>query len=347
MNQKFRFSWLLVFGLIFTAGVTSLPQLAQGASSEPTAQASTIPQLCLNGFQAYLQTKSAIGVPQKHLPRFYFAEQARANYIIIFIHGIFESPYFFKAINMSFAANHFNSMSILLPGHWQENLTALDDVTKDDWTKELEDAIQLAHCFAPHVILAGHSLGGLLSVNKILKSPDQISGLILLSPSLKMNWLAAAGAKLGTYLGLNGSIFLGTKPDHDEVSYISARAADQIYELIDSIALTYSQDFDFDRSAKNNDYSLSQYPIYSRIHAPVFVAYAENDPAVSNPEIDQFLQQVQGPHTSHFFVKSTGVWHGNIGKAPIDTYARSPKDYNPEFEIMTQEMNEFLNSNFK
>ncbi len=341
MNQKIMFCRLLVFGLIF-----SLTSLSSAQTADPSAHMTRVPQICLNAFRSYIEAKTRLGVPSKHMPRLYLAENARTDYIIIFVHGIFESPYFFKAINMSFAANHFNSLSILLPGHWQENLTALDDVTKDDWTQELENTIRLAHCFAPHVILAGHSLGGLLSVDKALKSPDQISGLILLSPSLKMNWLAAAGARIGTYLGLNGSIFLGTKPDHNEVSYISARAADQIYNLIDSIAKIYSRNFNFQLSAKNDNYSLSQFGIYNRIHIPVFVAYAENDPAVSNPEIDQFLLQVQGPKASHFFVQSTGVWHGNIGKDKIDTYSRSPNDFNHEFAVMTQEMNEFLNSNF-
>ncbi len=318
--------------------------LGLGLSSKSLAAG--VPQACLAGVQSYVQAKKNIGVPEKHLPRLFIADEPRSDYVIVFIHGLFESPNFFKALNLNFAANHFNSLSILLPGHWEQDLKALDHVTSDEWVRELDNAVKMAHCFAPHVILAGHSLGGLIEVNKILRDPNEISGLILLAPALKLSWLAAAGAEVGTYLGLNGNIFLRTHPDHDEVPYISARATDQLYNLIDKMAKTYSLNFDSHLSAKNDDYSLSQLHIYQRIHAPVFVAYAESEPAVSDHEIELFLEQTQGPKASLYFAKATGVWHGNIGKGPIDTYKRAPDDYNHAFELMTSEINQFLKSNF-
>lgn len=74
---------------------------------------------CVAQFNSRVQQRISKGVPTKHLPRLYLPAYNPKQTVVIFTHGMFESPYFFKGINKVFQDQGFVSISILLPGHWQ------------------------------------------------------------------------------------------------------------------------------------------------------------------------------------------------------------------------------------
>lgn len=288
---------------------------------------------CVADFNARVEEKRVAGVPEKHLPRLYLPDSDPKDTVIIFTHGIFESPYFFKGVNQIFQEQGFVSLSILLPGHWQGDWSSMMNVTHRDWINEIAENVRIAQCFGRKIIFAGHSLGGILSIDASLRYPDQTAGVMLWAPAVEMKTLPVLGGILGGLLHLNGNLVMG-EANLDETPLYAPNAAKQVRNTI-----THVRDFHGEGQMK---------AVYAQIVAPTFLAYAENDPAVSVGELTRAAYSIKGLSAENtiYFPAKTGVWHGNITKAKGDAYKRKPKDYNPKWEGMKQYVEQFLRKNF-
>lgn len=288
---------------------------------------------CIEQFQARVKHKMELGVPDKHLPRLYMPRQNTKKPVIVFTHGIFESPYFFKGVNSIFAEQGFITLSVLLPGHWEGNWDSMRTVSHREWMAELSENVRIARCFGEEIIFAGHSLGGILSINAALQYPDLTAGVMLWSPAVKMRTLPILGGILGGILNIDGNLVMGPA-DSDEQALYSPNAAKQVGKVISHVRNTYGEG------------EMSK--VYPLLDAPTFFAYAARDPAVDVDELTRAAHTIKGlnPLDVMFFPTKAGASHGNIGKSEFDSYKRKKLDYNPNWKPMKRQIETFLKQNF-
>jgi esterase/lipase len=104
---------------------------------------------------------------------------------ILLVHGLFDSTYPMQQLGKFFQSKCFVVYVILLPGHGSVPGDLLH-TTYNDWVAATHfGAVKLAEK-VENVYLGGFSLGGLLVINETLLKPDNIKGLFLFGPALKL-----------------------------------------------------------------------------------------------------------------------------------------------------------------
>ncbi|MNT28835.1 Alpha/beta hydrolase family protein [compost metagenome] len=191
--------------------------------------------------------------------------------------------------------------------------------------------MNLARCFSRHIVLAGHSTGGILAMNAAIDNPDEVMGLMLWSPAVKLTKMAWLGGPIGKYLGLSGNTFKWTTPDHDETTYYSPNSSVQLEILINTIV-------------QNQGDGKGLRGMYEKLTMPTFLAYAENDPVINVHELTVSGYQIPGIRDVMYFKSNTGIWHESIAKFPEDAYRSKKWDYNVKYRDMKYRMETFLSN---
>ncbi len=319
--------------------LAALPASAQQSSPQASHQ------VCEQRFAAYRQSKIALGVPEKHLPYLDLARQQPERDTVIFIHGLFESPYFFKGVTQNFSENGYNTLTILLPGHWEQDVNHIDHVSYQDWLDELDKAVSMASCFGHKIVFAGHSLGGALAIAGVLKYPGEAAGLAVWAPALQLNVLPNLAGTIGTLTRLDGNLFMSQAPDLDEIPKYSGNAAMQIFNLNQYLAKTYGERVGTLYGPTNQvALPLSYLGVYKKIRVPTFAVIPENDPAVSPSESLAMFQQISAPKQLITYPKDSPVWHANVTKSKLDTYKVDPAGFNHHFGEMMDSVEQFFSA---
>ncbi len=165
---------------------------------------------------------------------------------VLLLHGMSDSPYSLRNFGQRLNAEDAWVIGLRLPGHGTAP-SGLVRVRLED----MNAAVLLAvHRLRDKVgerplYLVGYSNGGALAVNYALLSLEnpslpQISGLVLISPSIRITPLAAMGnwqAKLGRLLRLSKLAWNAILPEYDPFKYNSfaVNAGDQVYRLTTEI----------------------------------------------------------------------------------------------------------------
>jgi esterase/lipase len=105
---------------------------------------------------------------------------------VLLIHGLLDSPYSMHVLAEHFHSKCFIVYTLLLPGHGTVPGDLLQ-VQFQDWLAASELGVNNLSKMATHLYIVGYSLGGLIAINQALKTPNQIKGLILYAPVLKIN----------------------------------------------------------------------------------------------------------------------------------------------------------------
>lgn len=102
--------------------------------------------------------------------------------VIVLIHGLTDAPYYMEAIGRRFYRAGANVVFPLLPAHGlKEPNTAMEDEHLDSlWKEEVDIAVNVARQLGERISIGGLSTGGALSINKVLRQPDQINGGVFL-----------------------------------------------------------------------------------------------------------------------------------------------------------------------
>lgn len=245
---------------------------------------------------------------------------------VLFIHGIFESPHYFRGIIDSLHAAGHNVVALLLPGHWEKDPLAMNHTNPKTWLAEADFGYEIAREMGDQVILAGHSLGGLLLLDQALKRPaEEVSDLVLLSPAIRLKGTVAFAAGFGALTGLNGNMFDGSHPDDFDMPMWLPSAGGKIDSVIKQVL------------GKNRKAT------YARVKTPLMLYYSMFDEALEVKEFDKFYQAVGSAKKDQMvFAADSGVHHGNIGKSPRDAYISAPYDYNHQFASLLDRMHRFL-----
>ena len=117
----------------------------------------------------------------RHRPMQYTVPDAKL--LVIFVHGFLGGPGQFDALVEAVNAQGFAAQTLLLPGHGGRAWEFARHSSRE-WQAAVDDALRLGLAQYEKVVLMGHSLGGLLSVNASLRA-GPAHGLALWATPLK------------------------------------------------------------------------------------------------------------------------------------------------------------------
>jgi esterase/lipase len=103
---------------------------------------------------------------------------------ILLIHGLYDSPFTLKDLNDSLCHQGLLVRSILLPGHGTIPGDLLH-IHYEDWIKAVNYGVKSLAKEVENIYLLGFSLGGMLAIQQAYSNPA-IKGLILIAPVLKI-----------------------------------------------------------------------------------------------------------------------------------------------------------------
>ncbi|MDA1073165.1 MAG: alpha/beta hydrolase [Proteobacteria bacterium] len=135
-------------------------------------------------YQAFPEYFSAATVrdgcqPQKR-------EHADPRGSIVLVHGLSDSPYFMQTIASHFhERHHYNVYLPLLQCHGLKEPAGMDEVTVEEWKRNVAFALDQAHQATPeHVSVGGLSTGGALSFYNAITNAKVNGNLFLFSAAL-------------------------------------------------------------------------------------------------------------------------------------------------------------------
>lgn len=126
---------------------------------------------------------------------------------VLLVHGLSDSPGYFRELAEDLSQQGFLVRSILLPGHGSRPADLID-ITFDDWTGVVKHHIALLQKEVDNVWLGGFSTGANLVTAYALENEADISGLLLFSPAFESSEIGLAFAPLASTFR--------TWLDHDE-----------------------------------------------------------------------------------------------------------------------------------
>lgn len=111
--------------------------------------------------------------------------EKKTDYSILFLHGLSDSPYYFKDFVKTFSPFKFNMVGVRLAGHGT-TMEELNEVDRNYWRLDALQAYDIAKKLGKKVIVVGFSTGGVLSIDLYKKKPD-LAGMIFLSPAFVLS----------------------------------------------------------------------------------------------------------------------------------------------------------------
>jgi alpha-beta hydrolase superfamily lysophospholipase len=107
---------------------------------------------------------------------------AKSKGVAILVHGLADTAFSMKDIGRVLADACYTSRVILLPGHGTRGGDLL--ITRlSDWQQTIQYLIDQAAMETDNIVLAGFSLGAVLTLEAAMRRPDDIAGVIAISPA--------------------------------------------------------------------------------------------------------------------------------------------------------------------
>lgn len=112
----------------------------------------------------------------------YIRKVDNAKTAVLFIHGILGTPYHFRDL-LPLVPDSFSVHNLVLDGHGKD-IEAFAQTSMKKWETQAEKCFCDLADTHENVILVGHSMGTLLSIDLAMKHPDKVSFLYLLNVPL-------------------------------------------------------------------------------------------------------------------------------------------------------------------
>jgi carboxylesterase len=113
-----------------------------------------------------------------------------ANVAFLLIHGFCAAPDEVSSLGQFLAEKGISSYAVRIAGHE----TSPEDLSKKsrlDWFKSVSDGLDVVKSWNPkHLFVAGFSMGGALAL-KLASNEDDINGIVLISPAVRIFSTAA------------------------------------------------------------------------------------------------------------------------------------------------------------
>lgn len=270
-------------------------------------------------FPEYLAEKKKNISHPRHLP-YLLSHGHKTEKSVLLIHGIFSSPLYFKGMANAFFERGYNVVTILLPGHWEKDWYRMGKMDSKEWSREANIGWELAKQHGEKVILAGHSLGSLLNLEQAMKrNPDEIHGMVMFSPAVRLNWPTVFSARAGEHLNISGNDFVFQKPDGIQVPDFNPKAAQLIRE--------------------------TQIRVLTKpIAIPYYMTYTWADPVLDVPGLIGYFNKFPVERKVSYFGAFSGVFHNNISQSPEDFLTHTTKKGNPYFHAVMEDALDFIDS---
>lgn len=226
-----------------------------------------------------------------------------AEDIIIFIHGIVEGPeQFTKLMEISVSAG-YAAAALLLPGHGGTGKEFAQS-NKEEWQDHVRQQIDSYREKYSHIILVGHSMGGLLSFLAYIENPTQIIGIVVIDTPLYVHtkWQAIRNnLKVG---------FCKNIPEHDPASALlraSSVAPCSVFRYITWAPRIIDL---FQLMARTRR-------ILPEINIPTLVFHGDRDELVSAYSVRVFERKL--PDSNRTIVRLPHSTHFAYGEKDLDT----------------------------
>ncbi len=244
-------------------------------------------------FEDYLQEKRVTVSDERHLP-YLLTHGHKTPVSVLLVHGIYSSPHYFRSMAQAYFNSGYNVVTVILPGHWEKDFKSMDTTNNYLWSKEVDRGYEMAKELGDKIILSGHSLGGLLSIEQALKRPpSEVGALVVISPSLKVWGPVLLACKAGRGLGLSGNVFMNSRPNGTTIPYFAPSAGPMIQGLADRV-------------------------LTKPIKTPIFMAWTHNDNVVDVTFLSRFYKRLTAPKKSLVYGLFSGISHGDISQGPLD-----------------------------
>ncbi len=121
---------------------------------------------------------------------------ALAPFGILILHGFSATLDSVKALYAPLKELGIPVAMPLLAGHGASSPEALRDSGWEEWLKDADQALQKLSIEADQIIVIGHSMGALLSLNLAVRYQGKVDSLVLAAPAIKLVSLFAPGRPL-------------------------------------------------------------------------------------------------------------------------------------------------------
>src|SRR5579862_7185111 len=111
----------------------------------------------------------------------------RMKYGALLIHGLWDSPFSLKDVGLRLQDKGILSRAVLLPGHGTRP-SDLHQVSYQDWIQTVAYGINSLQSEVEQIYLIGYSAGAALSIYHALNEKNNIAGIILLSPAIRVQF---------------------------------------------------------------------------------------------------------------------------------------------------------------
>lgn len=108
----------------------------------------------------------------------------RTKRVALLVHGLSDSPYFYRDIAQILFRQGLNVLAIRTTGHGTDK-THLSEINRKRWYEDMQYGMEEAKKLGDEVLLAGMSLGGALVLREALINPE-VKGLMFFSGAFKL-----------------------------------------------------------------------------------------------------------------------------------------------------------------
>jgi len=220
----------------------------------------------------------------------YADEGENKNQAVVFIHGLASyMPAWGK--NIPILKNHFRCIPIDLPGYGKSSKKNYS-VSMDFYADTIIDFLDKLKL--EQVTLAGHSMGGHISIFTALKYPDRIGKLILVSPAGFETFKDSESQILKDFMTvdllLNNSV---EQLKQNVLINFYKMPEDAKFMIEDRIAIKDAKDFKlYSLAVVKSLHAMLDPPVFDNlklIKQPTLVLFGENDSLIPNQELHKNL----------------------------------------------------------
>lgn len=273
-----------------------------------------------SSFEKYLAQKKETVSHSRHLP-YILSHGKKTELSVLLVHGTYSSPLHFRGMAHAFFNQGYNVVSLLLPGHWDKDLYSMNKMEAKDFISEMDKGYEFAKELGSKVILSGHSLGGLLSIEQALKRPkSEVHAVVLISPAIKLRSTIMLTCKAGVALKLTGNNFTLSTPNGFDVPNFTPKAGFLIQELYKKIQ-------------------------YNELKTPMYLAFTWLDILLDPGALSKFYWDLPVEHKRlRTYGRLSGITHDNISQGGDDILGFTTRKPNPDFQEMMDDALNFVES---
>ena len=243
---------------------------------------------------------------EEYMHSSFFHECENANTIVIFIHGILESPTQFEYLAKSAFKNRFSVSGILLDGHG----CSAEEFSKSSlkkWIDSVDRELESHRNKYENIIIVGHSMGSLLCINAYmnLHYRDKIKSMVLIGTPLNV-WVKPKMIKSSIKIVLNNvkeSDFL-TYEAHKAFSVKST----SLFTYIKWIPRYLDLFILINRTKKN----------LSGLDIPMLIVHGVSDELVSCRSLDTFTKKIK--HKNYKVIRLENSGHFYYDKNDLKSF---------------------------